>query len=376
MQHFSFKVFLICILLPPLLYVFTLQALENHMRERYTREIEEIYTGDTRSLFDGSIPLKNAISRNIDNYLRESRLINWGVKANVQVTTKQDTILYPSAFEKEDSLEMPDPLKTAADNYKLMNEGLVVRMDVKLEHNRLLSNAILSFYILASILVLYSYYRAGAHKARQDDMERAGEIDRLQELERKRIDRLKALEREKISLSSEIRQTKRTLEDEKIRASRNEDELIADIVSLEDKLEKNLALQKDQQAQIDALKDQIKRSEGGKPTVMAADSTLKRFNALYKNISMHKRAITGYNDLVDDMKIKSEEIIHQLNDDPGLVPIKRKVFGRKGRETVLEVIFAYNGRLYYRNKKGNKIEVLAIGTKNTQAKDLEFLNNL
>ena len=110
--------------------------------------------------------------------------------------------------------------------------------------------------------------------------------------------------------------------------------------------------------------------------VKAADSTLKRFNALYKNISMHRRAINGYNDLVDDMKIKSEEIIHQLNDDPGLVPIKRKVFGKKGRETVLEVIFAYNGRLYYRNKKGNKIEVLAIGTKNTQTKDLEFLNNL
>jgi len=99
----------------------------------------------------------------------------------------------------------------------------------------------------------------------------------------------------------------------------------------------------------------------------------KRFDTIYKNLSINERAINGFIDLTDDMKIKVEEIIHQLNENPKLVSIKRKVFGKKGHETVLEVIFAYKGRLYYRKTKDNKIEVLVIGTKNTQTKDLEFL---
>jgi type IV secretory pathway VirD2 relaxase len=81
-------------------------------------------------------------------------------------------------------------------------------------------------------------------------------------------------------------------------------------------------------------------------------------------------------ELGDDMKIKSEEVIHRLNENSTAVKIKRKVFGKKGRETVREVIFAYNGRLYFRKIKDCKIEILAIGTKNTQTKDLEFLDNL
>ena len=56
--------------------------------------------------------------------------------------------------------------------------------------------------------------------------------------------------------------------------------------------------------------------------------------------------------------------------------IKRKVFGRKGQKTVFEVVYAYKGRLYFRNLKDNQIEVLAIDTKNTQAKELEFLAGL
>ncbi|HKL00773.1 MAG TPA: hypothetical protein VJ943_10980, partial [Desulfotignum sp.] len=59
-----------------------------------------------------------------------------------------------------------------------------------------------------------------------------------------------------------------------------------------------------------------------------------------------------------------------------LVPVKRKVFGKKNRETVFEVIFSYKGRLYYRLMPDTRVEVLSIGTKHTQAKDLSFLNNL
>jgi hypothetical protein len=102
----------------------------------------------------------------------------------------------------------------------------------------------------------------------------------------------------------------------------------------------------------------------------------KRFDALYKNTAIHDRAVAGFFALTEALKIKAEEVIHQLNEDPKQVHIKRKVFGKKNRETVFEVIFAYKGRLYFRNISGGRVEVLVIGTKLTQTKDLTFLDKL
>jgi hypothetical protein len=86
--------------------------------------------------------------------------------------------------------------------------------------------------------------------------------------------------------------------------------------------------------------------------------------------------VEGFVDLNDEMRLKAEEIIHQLDSAPDLVTIKRKVFGKKNRETVLEVVFAYKGRLYFRKGTDRRLEVLAVGTKNTQDRELEFLANL
>jgi len=93
---------------------------------------------------------------------------------------------------------------------------------------------------------------------------------------------------------------------------------------------------------------------------------------------MNKKAIEGLLDLDDDdMQLKAEEVVHQLNDDPSGVLVKRKVFtGKKNKTASFEVLFAYNGRLYFRNIEGNRIEVLVIGTKNSQDKDMEFLHSI
>jgi hypothetical protein len=76
------------------------------------------------------------------------------------------------------------------------------------------------------------------------------------------------------------------------------------------------------------------------------------------------------------MKIKAEEVIHQLNNNASLVSIKRKVFRKKKGDTILEVSFAYMGRLYFSKTKDNKIKVHSIGTKKTQSKDLDFMDNI
>ena len=230
-------------------------------------------------------------------------------------------------------------------------------------------------------MVLYIYYRSGIKKAMQEDTEKAKEIARLQELEKNNTDTLKALVQDKKNLKSEIAKIKKNLKKERIKASKNEDDMIKEIIELEEKFSKKLEQENEKQKEIDALKEKIKAFENErlkdiKQKTKLFDSIRKRFKALYKNITFNERAIDGFIDLTDDMKIKSEEIIHKLNNDPGVVPIKRKVFSKKGRTNVQEVIFSYKGRLYFRKTKENKIEILTIGTKNTQGKDLEFIDNI
>jgi len=257
-----------------------------------------------------------------------------------------------------------------------MSEGLLLELNLSLEHNTRLANGLLVFYILTSVLVLNRYYRRGLKKAAREEQERMREIQRLQGLETERLHGLSHLESEKERLVSQYERMKRQFEDMQAEANRNEDQMIEEIVDLEEKINGNLAQQKQQQDEIEILKEKLARYEKEKPKIRIPEVLQKRFKAIYKNVSVQDRALDGFSGLTDNLKIKAEEVIHQLNQDPSLVPIKRKVFGKKGRETVLEVVFAYKGRLYFRRLPDNRIEVLAIGTKNVQSKDLEFLDRL
>ena len=382
MKFLSLRILILCILLPPVLYIFSVQSIERHLKSRYTNEIEDIYLKDTRPLFEGSIRLKDAINRNINSYLQSKALIALGVKVAITVTSKQNTILYPAVVDaKEASLLPNDAMQIASNNYKLMNEGLKVNVDLSLEHNTLLTNAILGFYIFASILVLSFYYWTGVKKARQEEMEKNSELYRLKEVELNHADNLKDLMKDKKTLISEIKKIKKQLKKETIKARKNEDEMIKEIVALEEKIHNKIYLLNERQEEIDALKEKIKLFEKearkeSKQKAKVYNSVRKRFKTLYKNISIEKKAIIGFLDLTEDMKIKSEEIIHKLNENPKIVPIKRKVFSKKSRATVQEVIFAYNGRLYFRASKNSRIEILTIGTKNTQTRDLEYLDGI
>ncbi len=382
MRFFSFKILALCILLPPILYIVTLLIIEGRIKAIYTNEIEKCYTGDTRELLSGNFTIRDVIGRNINHFLRASRLLSWGVKANVSVTTKEGTILYPAVFEvSSGKMALSDPMAIAADNYAIMSEGLLVNVDIEIDHNTFLSNLILAGYILLFLSIISVYYRAGIRKIKKVEEDKNREINRLVSLKTAYTDRLVSLSRTREGLQSKYEKLKNELENEKMRAMKNEDELIDEIVNFEAQIEKNVLLQEEKNEEIETLKEIIRELEKGnqsdnKQPAKGADIVRKRFRSLYKNTILHKRAIEGYIDLSDDMKIKSEEIIHQLNDDAAKVAIKRKVFHKKSKETVLEVIFGYRGRLYFRKTKDNKIEILSIGTKNTQTKDLEFLDSL
>ena len=377
MKYFSFKIFILCVLLPPVLYALSLGLIERSLIERFDTGLQDAYIGDSTSILSGTVVLKDAIAENVDRYLESKSVLDWGVEVSVTVSTKGGRLLYPDTFETEKKDLLPeDPMKIAADNFTIMNQGLNLKVDLKVGHNTLLANTLLAAYIMVAILFLYHHYRTGSKKAKADAAEKSREIARLSGLEQNHVEKLALLDHEKQDLSTELVSLKKKLEHEKNRASQNEEELIEDIVNLEDKIEANIALQDKQQQEIEALKGKISSYEKGKKKTKSRRAMQKRFKTLYKKLSVNDRAVDGYMDLTEEMKIKCEEIIHQINEDPKMVTIKRKVFGKKNRETVLEVIFAYKGRLYFRSTAGKKIEILAVGTKNTQSRELEFLDGL
>ncbi len=156
MKHLSFPVLLACIILPPLLFVITLGAVEQHLQSSYRQEIEGIYLGDVGKLLDGSVDLKQTVSNNIDRYLAERKILAWGVIVRVTVSTLKGTLLYPSAYaEHADSLDPVDPMQTASDNFSLLNEQPRLETVVDVPYNAPFSISILGWYNLLFATGLY-----------------------------------------------------------------------------------------------------------------------------------------------------------------------------------------------------------------------------
>lgn len=380
MRYFPFKTLILCVLLPPLVYVFSIQLLEKTIHARYDKILAAATIGDTRVLFDGSVRLKDAIRENLNAFIANLKLPHWGVRVNVTVKTRDGIYLYPDAYDDPRSdLRVMDSIAVARENFSLLNDGLINVVDVKIEHNTLISNSILLSCVFVSLTVLFLFYRHGMRMINQEELAKQEIIDGLANERQAGQVRLKRLETQRVSLSSKIDSMKGELERERQKASATENEMIDELVALEEKISQNLARQDHQFQEINALREKIKQFEKeseakNRQLLKAADAARKRFSALYKTIAFHDKAIQGFVDLTEEMKIKAEEVVHQLNDDPNRVQIKRKVFGKKNRETVFEVIFAYKGRLYFRKISGNRVEVLAIGTKLTQNKNLVFLD--
>ena len=180
MRHFSFKILLLCILLPPLLYVFTIQVFESHLQKHYAREIENRYLGDTRSLLDGAIRLKDSVNENIDRVLMDNKLGAFGLVLNVTVATKNGVLLYPATFTREqDASVSPDATATAAENFALLNEGLQLSVETKIKHLAALPLVILAIYVFAAVAILYFHYWAVSNRLLGEEQQREEEIKRL-----------------------------------------------------------------------------------------------------------------------------------------------------------------------------------------------------
>jgi hypothetical protein len=382
MKYFPFKALILCILLPPLLYVLTVQGLEYYLEAAYQQELEARYTGDAQLLFEGRVSLREAIYRNIEAFLAEKTLIRMGVDTQVTVTSAQGVLLYPAELDvSADGLEGPDLMAVASENFQLLSDGLNLRLAVRVPPVSTLPMVILACYLGLSLLIFQLFYRRGSRRSLAEDSRRREEVAALKAKEQETLSNLEQAAEAREVLGQQLSKLKNELHSERDKASATEEEMLEELLQLEDKLKENEKLQARQDEEMAALREQILKCEReiekkeGKPKLKAAEVAAKRFTTLYKQLRMHERALSGYADLTEEMKIKAEEVIHQLDADPSKVTIKRKVFGKKNRETVFEVIFAYKGRLYFR-KAPQGVEVVVIGTKQTQQKDLTFLDSL
>ncbi|WP_320041020.1 hypothetical protein [uncultured Desulfobacter sp.] len=389
MKHFPFKVVIFCLVITPILYTVTLAGCRDYLEKKYRLKIENEFIGNSNELLNGSVHIEDRIAKNIQTILNRDVLIRIAkLDLEVQVTEGRGRIIYPTyvgADEfQEDSLGYYDAQAVADKNFAILNSELKVHTVLHLDHGSFLANLIFAVYSGISILIFFVFYRQGIKKAKQErDIKNALIQDLKQNLEKNemRHEQLEEdLKRERAELFKNIKQLDQKYQLEQKKAKTNEDEMFNEIIALEDQLNTYIELKERRDVEIDELKSNLEKYERRKSTGNSRrgefDFISKRFKTLYKHIEMSRKALDGFRNLTEDQQIKAEETIHQLDRDPASVIVKRKVFsGKKHKATCFEILFAYNGRLYFMNHP-NKTEVVVIGTKQSQTKDMEYLHNL
>ena len=376
----------------------SLRLMERYLGAIYHDKIENRYIGNTDALFDGTVRLHDSVSKNIQKFLRQDKgVIFFNLNLNILITSECGKIIYPADDFSESSMDADnglwDSVSIARENFDLLHQDLKVFVVTRLKYISLASCIILIFYILLACMVfllvkrnretaMQKSYTQGEliRKLKVDEKQLRAEEQKLKEVNETSKQLLKDLEKQRRNLFESLKAARAEQSEELRRANINEEEMIHEIDCLEKKVSENLELQESKELEIENLRQKLdkyeRRKSSGKKR-RTFERVSKRFVTLYKNVEMNRRAFTGFFELNDEQQIKAEEIVHQLNQDVGSVTIKRKVFsGKKNKNTSFEVLFAYNGRLYFRNLEGGSLEILTIGTKNTQDRDMEFLHNL
>ena len=152
MKRFPINILFFSIFLPPVCYVLTLQTLEGFFHKRETSRLNHLIIRNYKALYEGLYPVSEEIRRNIGDHLSQSIKYKLGVRTQIMIKTMGDRILYPtrigaflsdSSGTRDDSQlskDSPTYVDIAADNYRILNEGLVVSVGVQIKHNTWLAN--------------------------------------------------------------------------------------------------------------------------------------------------------------------------------------------------------------------------------------------
>ena len=394
MKHLSFRILFLCIFLPPVLYIFSIQALEAAIQKKWTADLDRSLISNPDALLEGRINIEDEIKQNIELYLGTRFATRLGVIPSIAVKTKTGRKLYPKITREAlypfdllippENEKSPGPLEAvqvAKQNLKIMEEGITLSMNVRIPRNTWLANSVLVFYIFVFSFVLYSAYRSSVRQAERLSLQKEHAVeaayaklaavkDRLHEVAHKG----KAYQKEIDNLQAEL-----AIASNKVRAT--EDEALAEMETLEEKLQESIDLREKMEKEVTQIRQELERlttsrKAPSKKQDKQIKNTVKRFKTLYKNLEFQPQAVGGFLSLQPDLQLRAEELVHNMNEEGGRLTVRRKVFGKKGALPVLESEFAYKGRIYWRRNTGAKVQILAIGTKNTQAKDLTYLESI
>ncbi len=381
MKGFPYRLLFICIFFPPICYILTLYLSEEYLRKHETSRLNDIIIQNYEALYEGRNSLKEEINRNIGDYLLKQDLrFKIGIRTNIQVKTKDNIILYPSQIEQNTdnipaghSIDKSNYVDVAAENYRILNDGLILSVSVNIKHNGWLSNSVLLFYVFLALFIIRQAIKKRISESERLEKEYQESIKDLSDKLKERESGLSEIKKKEDSYLSKIEELKK----ERKNLSTDVDGLLEEIEKLEAGLDEQRRVREEREIDVLNLREEINtlrsRFERPEKKIKEMDAIQKRFRVLYKNLSFTERALDGFLSLSDEFQLKAEEIIHRLNDDDSKVPVKRKVFGKGGKMNFLELEFSYSGRIYYRKDSQSRIRIFVIGTKKTQEQDLAFL---
>jgi len=380
----SFRFAYVAIFLFLVAYVFTVQALEGLLRRHYRAEVEAAVRVDPA---DG--PVAQQIATRINALLQSSPWVRYGdVRVRPLVLAADGhTLLYAGGGFPESALG------EARNSPALL--PAIVDLDVSLPHNTVLANAVLLFYasLLVATLVVYTRRLAAGEQLELDALAaarnalagRADSIEselttvraRLSEVEPEselQAEEIGALQRERADLHArlthlEIREAE--LRSGSTRAQKLEEERQA----LEELLEEATRDLSAKQSELSDLRSQARRAS--KRAERDEELIARRLRTLYKNLEVDERAIENLVELGDESsRLRAEEAVKRLCDEADTAMVRRKVGGLPPHLSIFELGFADKGRIYYTTGRTRRFRVLAIGAKNSQKTDLEYLSRL
>jgi len=295
------------------------------------------------------------------------------------VTAGSDYPLITGGSQPEPSTVSPlSSLKIAEENLKIMEEGITLSVSAEIPRNALLANSILVFYILLFSFVLYRAYRAKSEEAERLGLQMEEDYRTVTHNLQQAQEKLAGLADAEQNYKGEIARLQDALASATEKVQLTEEQALEEIEKLEKKIQESVTAQQEMEEEVFRLQEESERLQSTqkaftKSRAKQIESTMKRFRALYKNLEFHDRAIEGFLNLQSELQLKAEECIHNINADESRLSVKRKVFAGKGALPAFECDFAYRGRIYWKKTADGRTEILAIGTKNTQAKDLAYV---
>ncbi len=393
----SFRLVYVAIFAFALLYIASVQIaqalLQSHFREAVAQAVRV-------SPADG--PIGQQIQRGVGSIVRESPWVRIGrVRVNAFVLgADQRTSLYVLGHP------IPPPPSTGRDDSYAEALALLpanATVDVSVPHDSVLATGILVAYGAVLIAVLFSYNRRVARHeaslvqsavaARDATAQRAASIETELEQVKKRLSDVEPAEHAQAEEIQSLAREREVLQAKLAELSNREAELRGSTSRFVELEEERHALEElldeavedlgQKESVIQGLQDRLKREAKNSPQPTSSgkergwDHLERRLRTLYKPLEIDDRAISDLLALRDEsMKLKAEEALKRLADGSDAAAVRRKVGGLPPHLSIFELGFAGKGRIYYTRGRQRTFRVLAVGAKNTQNNDLEYLSRL